>query len=112
MVTYFLSQHPDVLRRLREEVLCAVGLDSLPTFDDIRQMTYLRAVLNGQSDGPLLPKSLLIDVYRNVASVPRSVSTILSGWSRLGLRLSRSQSSQSAEYEVCAGCAGCLTVTV
>jgi len=43
---YFLSQHPHVLERLRAEVLEKVGASRRPTYDDIREMKYLRAVLN------------------------------------------------------------------
>ncbi|KAF9219868.1 cytochrome P450 [Gyrodon lividus] len=43
---YLLAMHPDVLRRLREEILKKVGLTRRPTYDDIREMKYLRAVLN------------------------------------------------------------------
>lgn len=46
---YFLSQYPDVLRRLREEILAKVGPTNRPTYDDIKDMKYLRAVLNGES---------------------------------------------------------------
>nr|AAL67905.1 cytochrome P450 monooxygenase pc-1 [Phanerodontia chrysosporium] len=45
-VIYFLTQHPDVLQRLRQEILDVVGPSNLPTYDDIKQMKYLRAVLN------------------------------------------------------------------
>nr|BAL14711.1 cytochrome P450 [Phlebia brevispora] len=46
IVVYFLSQYPDVLRRLREEILIQVGPSRRPTYDDIREMKFLRAVLN------------------------------------------------------------------
>lgn len=46
---YFLTQHPDVLRRLRQEILDVVGPTKQPTYDDIRGMKYLRAVINGMS---------------------------------------------------------------
>lgn len=45
-VTYCLAMHPDVLARLREEILSTVGATRAPTFDDVREMKYLRAVLN------------------------------------------------------------------
>lgn len=45
-VVYILSQYPHVMDRLRQEVLTHVGPTSRPTFDDIRDMKYLRAVLN------------------------------------------------------------------
>ncbi|KAK0455744.1 cytochrome P450 monooxygenase pc-3 [Desarmillaria tabescens] len=45
-VVYMLSQHPDVLRRLRNEILERVGMTNRPTYNDFRDMKYLRAVIN------------------------------------------------------------------
>ncbi|KIJ61016.1 hypothetical protein HYDPIDRAFT_97522 [Hydnomerulius pinastri MD-312] len=45
-VVYMLSQHPDVLHRLREEILSKVGSSRRPTLEDMRDMKYLRAVIN------------------------------------------------------------------
>jgi len=45
-VTYCLAMHPETLARLREEIVSTVGTSRTPTFDDIRGMKYLRAVLN------------------------------------------------------------------
>jgi len=45
-MAYCLAMHPDVLARLREEVLSTIGPNRAPTFDDLRRMKYLRAVLN------------------------------------------------------------------
>ena len=42
-----LAEHPDILRRLREEILTSIGPDRKPTYADLREMKYLRAVLNG-----------------------------------------------------------------
>jgi cytochrome P450 len=47
-MTYLLSQHPDVLARARAEVLENVGPSAAPTYDNIRNMKYLRAVINGK----------------------------------------------------------------
>ncbi|KAI9572477.1 cytochrome P450 [Boletus coccyginus] len=44
---YMLSQHPDVLARLREEIVAKVGLSGRPTHGDMRDMKYLRAFING-----------------------------------------------------------------
>lgn len=44
---YFLATNPAVLARLRGEVLTKVGESARPTYDDIREMKYLRAVING-----------------------------------------------------------------
>ncbi|KAK0227029.1 cytochrome P450 monooxygenase pc-3 [Armillaria nabsnona] len=46
-VVYMLSQHPDVLRRLRNEILGKVGTTNRPSYNDFRDMKYLRAVING-----------------------------------------------------------------
>ncbi|KAI5991795.1 cytochrome P450 [Pisolithus albus] len=43
---YMLSQHPDVLKRLRAEILSTVGRSGRPTYDDVQKMKYLRAVIN------------------------------------------------------------------
>ncbi|KAH9914218.1 cytochrome P450 [Fomitopsis serialis] len=43
---YFLAMYPNVMARLREEVLLTVGASAQPTFDNIKNMKYLRAVLN------------------------------------------------------------------
>ncbi|KAF5337344.1 hypothetical protein D9611_002957 [Ephemerocybe angulata] len=44
---YMLAQNPDVLQRLRQEVLEKVGESRRPTFEDMKDMKYLRAVING-----------------------------------------------------------------
>ncbi|KAF4568490.1 hypothetical protein EYR36_010502 [Pleurotus pulmonarius] len=46
IILYFLSIHPTVFARLREEVIEKVGANKRPTFEDIREMKYLRAVIN------------------------------------------------------------------
>ncbi|KAF7291171.1 hypothetical protein MIND_01260400 [Mycena indigotica] len=43
---YFLARHPNVLSRLRGEILDCIGPTNAPTYDDIKKMKYLRAVLN------------------------------------------------------------------
>ncbi|EJF56346.1 cytochrome P450 monooxygenase pc-3 [Dichomitus squalens LYAD-421 SS1] len=43
---FALAEHADVLRRLREEVLDVVGPSRRPTYDDIREMKYMRAFIN------------------------------------------------------------------
>ena len=46
-VVFLLSLHPEVFGRLRAEVLETVGPTERPTYGNIREMKYLRAVLNG-----------------------------------------------------------------
>jgi hypothetical protein len=43
-----LTQHPHITERLREEILEQVG-NSRPTSEQIKDMKYLRAVINGIS---------------------------------------------------------------
>ncbi|KDQ55429.1 hypothetical protein JAAARDRAFT_37440 [Jaapia argillacea MUCL 33604] len=45
-VIYLLSQHPRVLFRLRQEILAVVGSHTRPTHENLREMKYLRAVIN------------------------------------------------------------------
>ncbi|KAI0663216.1 cytochrome P450 monooxygenase pc-3 [Cubamyces menziesii] len=57
---YLMSLYPEVFKRLRAEVLEKVGPTQMPTFEDIRGMKYLRAVINGCID----MKSILMYVAR------------------------------------------------
>ncbi|KLO20137.1 cytochrome P450 monooxygenase pc-1 [Schizopora paradoxa] len=43
---YCLAMYPEILARLRQEVLTKVGTERHPTYDDLRDMKYLRAVIN------------------------------------------------------------------
>ncbi|KAF9457419.1 cytochrome P450 [Collybia nuda] len=43
---YMLAEHPSVLKKVREEIIEHLGLERSPTFDDMRKMKYLRAVIN------------------------------------------------------------------
>ncbi|KAI0332390.1 cytochrome P450 monooxygenase pc-3 [Cubamyces sp. BRFM 1775] len=43
---YLMCLYPEVFKRLRAEVLDKVGPTQMPTFDDVRNMKYLRAVIN------------------------------------------------------------------
>lgn len=42
-----LAMYPLVTARLREEILGRVGPTNVPTYEDIKHMKYLRAVING-----------------------------------------------------------------
>lgn len=46
---YSMAMYPDITRRLREEILEKVGSSRNPTYEDIREMKYLRAFINGLS---------------------------------------------------------------
>ncbi|KAH9475034.1 Cytochrome P450 monooxygenase 75 [Psilocybe cubensis] len=45
-LTYFLAIHPDVATKMRAEILEYCGPTSPPTFDNIKRMKYMRAVIN------------------------------------------------------------------
>ncbi|KAF8554602.1 cytochrome P450 [Imleria badia] len=45
-IVYLLSMHPHVLARLREEIMAKLGPKKRPTYEAIRDMKYLRAVIN------------------------------------------------------------------
>jgi cytochrome P450 len=44
-----LADHPDVFARLRNEVLETLGPNGKVSPQNLREMKYLRAVLNGES---------------------------------------------------------------
>ncbi|KAF7343938.1 hypothetical protein MVEN_01682500 [Mycena venus] len=43
---YMLAEHPHMEERLRKEILDVVGSSRMPTYDDLRNMKYLRAFIN------------------------------------------------------------------
>ncbi|KAG9000688.1 hypothetical protein FRB94_005236 [Tulasnella sp. JGI-2019a] len=43
---YLLAMHPEVMLRLQQEVLTNFGPSGLPTYDSLKTLKYLRAVLN------------------------------------------------------------------
>lgn len=43
---YELSNHPQVVEKLRQEIINHVGLDRVPTYDDLKSMRYLQHTLN------------------------------------------------------------------
>ncbi|KAJ7689585.1 cytochrome P450 monooxygenase CYP63 [Mycena rosella] len=45
-VMYFFAMYPAVCDRLRNEILAALGSERSPTYDALRNLKYLRAVLN------------------------------------------------------------------
>jgi hypothetical protein len=67
-----LAEHPHVLKELREEILLKVGSSRRPTYDDLRDMKFLRAVINGSL---LIPSFCLdADLDRNTEVIPACVS--------------------------------------
>jgi cytochrome P450 len=52
---YELAYHPDVVSRLREEILTTVGKQGIPTYEDLKGMKYLQWCLNESKYLPTLP---------------------------------------------------------
>ena len=55
-----LSQHPEIVHKLRQEILRTVGPQRAPTYEDLKAMNYLKNCLN--------------EVLRLYPSVPFNVS--------------------------------------
>ncbi|KAI0663217.1 cytochrome P450 [Cubamyces menziesii] len=45
-IVYLMCLNPHVFKRLRQEVLETFGTNEMPTFDGVKKMKYLRAVIN------------------------------------------------------------------
>ncbi|OTA86769.1 hypothetical protein M434DRAFT_81844 [Hypoxylon sp. CO27-5] len=43
---YELGRHPEVVRKMRQEIINQVGLDRTPTYEDLKSMKYVQNVLN------------------------------------------------------------------
>lgn len=43
---YMLTQHPSIIKRLRDEIMSVVGPKERPSYDQIKVMRYLRAFIN------------------------------------------------------------------
>lgn len=43
---YELARHPEIVAKLRREILSTVGPDGEPTYRDLKDMSYLKAVIN------------------------------------------------------------------
>jgi hypothetical protein len=48
-IVYFLALHPLVTSRLHQEIMDYLGPSRRPNSDDLREMRYLRAVINGMT---------------------------------------------------------------
>ncbi|CAO3569394.1 unnamed protein product [Mortierella alpina] len=44
--TWYLSQHPDVVVRLKQEIMQVVGPTAIPGYDDIKKLKYQKQVVN------------------------------------------------------------------
>ena len=44
---YMLTEHPECEQRLRQEIFDKVGSTNKPTYDNMRELKYTKAFLNG-----------------------------------------------------------------
>lgn len=47
-----LARHPEITRKLRAEIIDTVGLDTAPTYQDLKGMKYLQVSEPGVASGP------------------------------------------------------------
>ena len=81
---YMLAEHPDVENRLRQEVFDKVGPTDRPTYDNMREMRFMRAFLNGNDY--FFPETIhrdFLTIFRGAQTLPTCVSrSVLVLWVR------------------------------
>ena len=60
---YMLSEHPDIEKRLRQEIYEIVGQTGRPTYDQMRVMKYMRAFLNGMYSHFCIDQNLSFTIF-------------------------------------------------
>ena len=90
-----LADHPDVLARLRKEVLDTLGSSGKVNPESLKEMKYLRAVLNGEILLTSRWPSVLIR-RRDTEAVSKCVRIKVFLSPRIRLR----KASQSMEYQM------------
>ncbi|KXN83834.1 Cytochrome P450 52E2 [Leucoagaricus sp. SymC.cos] len=73
---YMLSQHPEVLHKLQEEIMTVIRPERWPTYNDIWDMKYLWAVLNGRIYIILVPFNMR-ESNKNMTLLPIKSSSKL-----------------------------------
>lgn len=66
-----------MLARLREEIMAKIGPRNRPTYEAIRDMKYLRAVINGKFFHLVEWRDLIHRCSRNIEIIPRRVRTCI-----------------------------------
>ncbi|KAG2158407.1 cytochrome P450 [Suillus bovinus] len=75
---YLLAMHPEVLSRLREEIISKFGLSGVPTHGDIKEMKYMQAFLNGAYSHFLSDVEAPLTYFRNNTPLPSPVRSPIS----------------------------------
>ena len=77
-----LSEHPEIEKRLRQEIFDKVGRTGRPTYDQMRELKFMRAFINGMlynSQLALTKKPVVDDLYgRGTKTLSSGVSFFLS----------------------------------
>jgi cytochrome P450 len=60
---YMLSEHPDIEKRLRQEIFEKVGRTGRPRYDQMREMKYMRAFLNGMYSQFCIVYNMLMTIF-------------------------------------------------
>ena len=76
---YMLSEHPNIEKRLRQEIYDKVGRTGRPTYDQMREMRYMRAFLNGIYSQFCIDRNLLLTFF--MAEVLRLYPPVLVSFS-------------------------------
>lgn len=74
-----LAEHPEIAQRLRKEILDVIGPTARPTYENLRDMKYMRAFVNGPSSSTYLVIILRlkhVDLFRGFEALPTSVRII------------------------------------
>jgi hypothetical protein len=58
---YMLTQHPDIEHRLRQEIFEKVGPTGSPSYEQMREMKYTKAFLNGMNQCTVFHEERKID---------------------------------------------------
>ena len=72
---YMLTQHPDIEHRLRQEIFEKVGPTGSPTYEQMREMKYTRAFLNGIKRCIFIENAKTDSPSRGSQTLPAGVST-------------------------------------
>ena len=69
-----LADHPDVFARLRAEVLQVLGPNGKVCPENLRELKYLRAILNGEPLSSSRQFCPIDNYFRDATAVPECVS--------------------------------------
>ncbi|EDR04959.1 uncharacterized protein LACBIDRAFT_303883 [Laccaria bicolor S238N-H82] len=75
---YMLAEHPKIADRLRAEIFAKMGPTNRPTYEDMRDMKYLRAFINGARRGAQALSCCVSYHFRLVLVIPGLIGGLYS----------------------------------